>query len=100
MRIRVIILRSKYCDIHKEKTGCKDSQAPILQLTKVYKVGGGRNFDSFQGKIVFFKKKKPHKKSHLKPANLWLLGVPLSHQNTHFPTRIFAIQLCIFPLKK
>lgn len=62
MRVRVIIFRSKYCDIHKEKTGCKDSQAPILQLTKVYKVGGGRNFDSFQGKIVFFKKKKDNTK--------------------------------------
>lgn len=84
MRVRVIIFRSKYCDIHKEKTGCKDSQAPILQLTKVYKVGGGRNFDSFQGKIVFFKKKKkkitqkkPPQTS--KPLVTWSPPTPSKH---------------------
>lgn len=82
MRVRVIIFRSKYCDIHKEKTGCKDSQAPILQLTKVYKVGGGRNFDSFQGKIVFFKKKKITQKNPpqtSKPLVTWSPPTPSKH---------------------
>lgn len=41
MRKREIIFRTKQHKIHEEKGGCKDSQTPILQLSKVWKVGGG-----------------------------------------------------------
>lgn len=82
MRTRAIIFRTNHQEINEEKVGCKDSQAPILQLSKVWKVGGGGgiNFDNFQEKVVFFKRNKDYmKKSHPEPENLWLLGVSVYH---------------------
>lgn len=64
MRTRAIIFRTKHREINEENAACKDRQAPILQLSKVWKVGGGqgRSFDNFQEKVVFFKRNKDNMK--------------------------------------
>lgn len=54
----------------------------------------------FRGKYFFFKETKITQKIPAQNSKPWLLGVSLSHQNIYFPTRIFALQLCVFPLKK